>query len=466
MAQHSPTEKHAGNAFLEGEGNVATQQAVEDPIRAYLRQVSIFPRLTPNEEVFYARQYDDARADIQSLLCLAPSVVTQCLQKILDPSRNCRLDRYIETKTFDKHEDMVKQAHAVLYALQHVHESMKQNRQCAAKERIQSLDILRNSFSELMLQLPLREKFYTECLNLLFKCRNLPRQNGKGESATGNLLPAALREIVSDKSDPRPEILLSPAEFDDLIDKLEKTQRRQADAQKVIIEGNLRLVVSIAKRYINYGLSFLDLIQEGNIGLVRAVEKFEYKRGHRFGTYASYWIRQAITRSLAGHARTIRIPANIITQISRITATEESLLQELGYEPAPEQVAEKIDMRPARVRALKKMSNQMVSLQSTMPGPTEVKLDELVEDPEAKAPDELFGAKLLQESIDHALNTLDKRERDILILHFGLNGAHSLTLEQISERYSLTSERIRQIQLNALKKLRHPTRRKFFDGYS
>ncbi len=236
------------------------------------------------------------------------------------------------------------------------------------------------------------------------------------------------------------------------------------EAKGILVERNLRLVISIAGNFLGSGIPLADLVQEGNLGLLRTVEKFDYRLGHRFGTYASYWIRQAITRHLTNHGRVIRMPANTVQQINQINRMEQELLQKNGLLPSMEEIAEELNMAPARVRALRKMSQQPLSLHMIMN--EDSTLEDMIADTVTPNPREAARQKGLQDSIKMALDNLDERERTIITLRFGLYGTECHTLAQLSQILQLTSERIRQIEAAAIQKLRQPDNLKFFDGYN
>jgi RNA polymerase primary sigma factor len=253
--------------------------------------------------------------------------------------------------------------------------------------------------------------------------------------------------------------------FEQEISLAKRIEDGDLEAKKILTESNLRLVVSVAKKYIGRGLSFLDLIQEGNQGLIKAVHKYDWRRGYKFSTYATWWIRQAITRAIADQARTIRIPVHMVETINRFYKTARRLMQEAGKEPSIEEIADEMDLEPAKVREIIKISQEPTSLEAPVGDDEESRLGDFIQDLSSPSPYDTASQELLKEHLEEVLGTLSDREKKVLVMRFGLDGSRPKTLEEVGREFQVTRERIRQIEAKALRKLKHPSRSKKLKDY-
>jgi RNA polymerase primary sigma factor len=453
---------------------------LDDPVRMYLKQMGQVPLLTREEEVDISKRIEAAESAalkiIYSVSLTADFQLVIC-KKLL--AREERFDRVVLDKKIDSRESYFKSLAKQVISLEDLIRKINgawNSIESAPNEtqRKRSTTRFRNYeeslapvFKKCCLKLKVFEDFIQR-LNPEIKdiARNLHNQELANKDAVkvkrkGVKMDRVLKEL----EDARTKFHMAPEELIALIKELRLFMRKAHRAKTEMVEANLRLVISIAKKYTNRGLSFLDLIQEGNMGLMKAVEKFEYRRGYKFSTYATWWIRQAITRSIADQARTIRIPVHMIETLNKVMQIQKQLLQELGHEPTPDEVAIEMGLPLDKVQGIMKMAQQPISLQSPVGDSDDTNFGDFIEDKGAENPYDMTAYSLLREKILDVLDSLTERERNVLSLRFGLKDGYSRTLEEVGKQFKVTRERIRQIEAKALRKMRHPTRIRQLHGF-
>ena len=453
---------------------------LDDPVRMYLKQMGLVPLLTREQEVEISKRIEEAEIHTKSLFhdfgC-ALSAYMAVIER-LETGKE-RFDRIINDKFVENREKYFKALPRLRQnlfrnqdALQRKFEALQRTRLTKSQRaRIQKdFDKSRARMSELLDKLYFKQKAVEDIvsstdevhrdLRALMKELQSIEKNRKSKTREADLKNAQkkLRVLEISQRMNREDFLAKYAD-------LKMWLRKGLVAKTEMVEANLRLVISIAKKYTNRGLSFLDLIQEGNMGLMKAVEKFEYRRGYKFSTYATWWIRQAITRSIADQARTIRIPVHMIETINKLMRMQKRLVQELGREPTPDEVSEEMDIPIERVRVVMKSAQQPISLQSPVGDSEDTNFGDFIEDKSADNPSEMASYSLLKECIGEVLGTLTDREQEVLNLRFGLADGYPRTLEEVGRKFNVTRERIRQIEAKALRKMRHPTRIKQLQGF-